>query len=170
MLRGQLAVAFDSSVSSGAASSLCLSKRLGRPSPLLSPRKWTAVTVFWPARLRVYWTDSSQCSTLQHVFCATGGSTTTSLRSYVTSSTGSSPVPHRVQAVLARFQVTARSSSRLPKCLLHWYPLLSIWSNSSFANEDRSPGAENENEFRRSCVLCCWSSVLEWTSISYPIC
>src|ERR1700733_6367392 len=63
-------------------------KAIGWPSPLLSPQEWTAVTVFWPARLRVYWTDSSQCSTLQHVFCATGGSTTTSLRSYVTSSTG----------------------------------------------------------------------------------
>src|SRR6218665_2847666 len=44
MLRGQSAVAFVSSVSSGAASSRCLFGPQRRLSPLLSRRGWTATT------------------------------------------------------------------------------------------------------------------------------
>src|SRR6218665_2938541 len=48
MLRGQSAVAFASSVSSGAAASRCLLEPL---SPLLSLRGWTATTACSPASL-----------------------------------------------------------------------------------------------------------------------
>src|SRR6218665_1581239 len=51
MLRGQSAVAFVSSVSSGAASSSCLLEPRRRLSPLLSHRGWTATTACSPARL-----------------------------------------------------------------------------------------------------------------------
>src|SRR6218665_627919 len=51
MLRGQSAVAFDSSVSSGAASSRCPLGLRRRLSPPLSLRGWTATTACSPARL-----------------------------------------------------------------------------------------------------------------------
>src|SRR6218665_1913566 len=51
MLRGQSAVAFASSASSGAASSRCLLGLRRRLSPLLSLRGWTATTACSPARL-----------------------------------------------------------------------------------------------------------------------
>src|SRR6218665_693102 len=51
MLRGRSAVAFVSSVSSGAASSRCLFGRRRRLSPLLSLRGWTGTTACSPARL-----------------------------------------------------------------------------------------------------------------------
>src|SRR6218665_1471726 len=51
MLRGRSAVAFVSSVSSGAASSHCLLGLRRRLSPLLSLRGWTATTACSPARL-----------------------------------------------------------------------------------------------------------------------
>src|SRR6218665_2401617 len=53
MLRGRSAVAFVSSVSSGAASSRCLLGPRRRLSPLLSPRGWTATTACSPARQSV---------------------------------------------------------------------------------------------------------------------
>src|SRR6218665_2193202 len=51
MLRGRSAVAFVSSVSSGAASSRCLLGPRRRLSPLLSLRGWTATTACSPACL-----------------------------------------------------------------------------------------------------------------------
>src|SRR6218665_1634293 len=51
MLRGRSAVAFVSSVSSGAASSRCLLGLRRRLSLLLSLRGWTATTACSPARL-----------------------------------------------------------------------------------------------------------------------
>src|SRR6218665_2994725 len=51
MLRGQSAVAFASSVSSGAASSRCLLGLRKPLSPPLSLRGWTAATACSPARL-----------------------------------------------------------------------------------------------------------------------
>src|SRR6218665_3941336 len=51
MLRGQGAVAFVSSISSGAASSRCLLGPQRRLSPLLSLRGWTATTACLPACL-----------------------------------------------------------------------------------------------------------------------
>src|SRR6218665_3533621 len=51
MLRGQSAVAFASSVSSGAASSRCLLEPRRRLLPLLSLRGWTATTAGKPACL-----------------------------------------------------------------------------------------------------------------------
>src|SRR6218665_1158969 len=51
MLRGRSAVAFLSSISSGAASSRCLLGLQRRLSPLLSLRGWTATTACSPVRL-----------------------------------------------------------------------------------------------------------------------
>src|SRR6218665_3256804 len=73
MLRGRSAVAFASSVSSGAASSRCLLGLRRRLSPLLSLRGWTATTACSPARLRASWTDSSRSSMPQRGSSATGG-------------------------------------------------------------------------------------------------
>ena len=69
MLRGQSAVAFANSVSSGAASSRWLLGVASRwllgvarlLSPLLSLRVWTATTACSPARLPAFWTNSSLC-------------------------------------------------------------------------------------------------------------
>src|SRR6218665_2243845 len=89
MLRRQSAVAFASSVSSGAASSRCLLGLRRRLSPTLSLRGWTAATACSPARLRAFWTDSSRCLMLQRGSSATGGSMTTSrLFFFVMFSTG----------------------------------------------------------------------------------
>src|SRR6218665_547156 len=88
MLRGQSAVAFASSVSSGAASSRCLLGLRRQLSPLLSLRGCTATTACSPARLRAFWTDSSRCSILQQGSFATGGSMTTSRLFFVMFSTG----------------------------------------------------------------------------------
>src|SRR6218665_3324705 len=82
MLRGQSAVAFASSVSSGAASSCCLLGLRRRLSPPLSLRGWTAATACSPARLRAFWTDSSRCLMLQR------GSSATSRLFFVMFSTG----------------------------------------------------------------------------------
>src|SRR6218665_1494615 len=86
MLRGQSAIAFASSVSSGAASSRCI---LGLRRPL-SLRELTTTAACSPARLRAFWscTDSSRCSMLQRGSSATGGSTTTSRLFFVMFSTG----------------------------------------------------------------------------------
>src|SRR6218665_106938 len=54
MLRGQSAVAFASSVSSGTASSRCLLGLRRRLSSLLSLRGWPATTACSPARLRAF--------------------------------------------------------------------------------------------------------------------
>src|SRR6218665_445518 len=51
MLRGWSAVAFVSSVSSGAASSRCVLGQRRRLSPLLSLQEWTATTACSPAFL-----------------------------------------------------------------------------------------------------------------------
>src|SRR6218665_3076253 len=88
MLRGRSAVAFVSSVSSGAASSRCFLGLRRRLSPLLSLRGWTATTACSPARLRAAWTDSSRSSMPQRGSSATGGSMTTSHRSSAMFSTG----------------------------------------------------------------------------------
>src|SRR6218665_3554247 len=88
MLRGQSAVAFASSVSSGAVSSRCLLGLRRRLSPPLSLRGWTAKTACSPARLRALWTDSSRCLMLQRGSSATGGRMTTSHRSSAMFSTG----------------------------------------------------------------------------------
>src|SRR6218665_3351444 len=88
MLRGQAAVAFASSVSSGAASSRCLLGLRRRLSPPLSLRGWTATTACSQTRLRAFWTDSSRCIMLQRGSSATGGSMTTSRLFFVMFSTG----------------------------------------------------------------------------------
>src|SRR6218665_2260530 len=88
MLRRQSAVAFASSVSSGAASNRCLLGLRWRLSPLLSVRGWTAATACSPARLRAFWTDSSRCLMLQRGSSATEGSMTTSRLFFVMFSTG----------------------------------------------------------------------------------
>src|SRR6218665_3976830 len=88
MLRGRSAVAFVSSVSSGAASSCCFLGLRRRLSPLLSLRGWTATTACSPARLHAFWTDSSRCSMLQRGSSATEGSVTTSRCFFVMFSTG----------------------------------------------------------------------------------
>src|SRR6218665_391171 len=88
MLRRQSAVAFASSVSSGAASSRCLLGLPRRLSPPLSLRGWIAATACSPARLRAFWTDSSRCLILQRGSSATGGSMTTSRLFFVMFSTG----------------------------------------------------------------------------------
>src|SRR6218665_3404240 len=88
MLRERSAVAFVSSVSSGAASSRCLLGRRRRLSPLLSIRGWTATTACSPARLHAFYTDSSRFSMPQRGSSATGGSMTTSRLSSVIFSTG----------------------------------------------------------------------------------
>src|SRR6218665_276112 len=88
MLRRQSAVAFASSVSSGAASSRCLLGLRRRLSPPLSLRGWTAATACSPAPLRAFWTDSSRCLMLQRGSSATGGSMTTSRLFFMMFSTG----------------------------------------------------------------------------------
>src|SRR6218665_523640 len=88
MLRGRSAVAFVSSVLSGAASSCCLLGPRRRLSPLLSLRGWTATTACSLVRLRASWTDSSWFSMPQRDSSATGGSMTTSHRSSLMFSTG----------------------------------------------------------------------------------
>src|SRR6218665_1813720 len=88
MLRGRSAVAFVSSVSSGAASSRCLLRLRRRLSSLFSLRGWTATTACSPARPRASWTDSSRSSMPQRGSFATGGSMTTSHRSSAIFSTG----------------------------------------------------------------------------------
>src|SRR6218665_3920482 len=97
MLRVLSAVAFASSVSSGAASSRCL---LGLRRPPLSLRGWTATTACSPARLRAFWTNSSRCSMLQRVSSATGGSMTTSRLFFVNNLSDVLhwlPVPFRIE-------------------------------------------------------------------------
>src|SRR6218665_1917453 len=101
MLRGQSAVAFASSVSSGAASSRCLLGLRRRLSPPLSLRGWTATTASSPARLRAFWTDSSRCLMLQRGSSATGGSMTTSRLFFVMFSTGCHAVPFRIEYKLS---------------------------------------------------------------------
>src|SRR6218665_604266 len=88
MLRGQSAVAFASSVSSGAASSRCLLGLRRRLSPHLSLRGLTATTAYSPARLCAFLTDSSRCSMLQRGSSATEGSMITSRLFFVMFSTG----------------------------------------------------------------------------------
>src|SRR6218665_2299422 len=87
MLRGRSAVAFASSVSSGAAASRCLWGLRKRLSPLLSLLGWTAATACSLERLHASWTDSSRYSMPPQGSFVTGGSMTTSHRSSVMFST-----------------------------------------------------------------------------------
>src|SRR6218665_2661023 len=85
MLRGQSAVAFTSSFSSGATSSRCLSGPRRRLSPLLLLRGWTATRTCSPACLL----DGLQSVPMpQRGSSATGGSITTSHPSTAMFSTG----------------------------------------------------------------------------------
>src|SRR6218665_998821 len=88
MLRGRSAVAFASSLSSGAASSRCLLGLRKRLSPLLSLLGWTAATACSLERLRASWTDSSRYSMPPQGSFVTEGSMTMSRRSSVVFSTG----------------------------------------------------------------------------------
>src|SRR6218665_76279 len=82
--------------------------------------------------------DSSRCSVPHEDSFVTGGSMTTSHRSYVMFSTGC-----QSHSASSTSSVTSQSCSRVPARLLHWDSFLHVRAKTTIPGEDCSPCTED---------------------------